>query len=73
MKKHFSSIFFTLLLVTSCATFAFAQSLNGDWEISLNTPEGPVQNKASLKQEGEHLSGKIKTRFGEVPNFSQNH
>jgi hypothetical protein len=67
MKKHFSSIFFTLLLVTSCATLSFAQSLSGDWEISLNTPIGPAQSKASLKQEGENISGKIKTRFGEFP------
>ena len=67
MKKHFASIFFTLLLVTSCATLSFAQSLSGDWEISLNTPIGPAQSKASLKQEGENLSGKIKTQFGEFP------
>jgi hypothetical protein len=66
MKKQFSSIFFTLL-VAACATFAFAQSLSGDWDISLNTPIGPAQSKASLKHEGENLSGTIKTQFGEFP------
>lgn len=67
MKKHLSSIFFTLLLVAACATLSFAQSLSGDWEISLNTPIGPAQSKASLKHEGENLSGRIKTQFGEFP------
>jgi hypothetical protein len=66
MKKHFSSIMFTLM-VAACATFAFAQSLSGDWEISLNTPIGPAQSKASLKHEGENLSGSIKTQFGDFP------
>ena len=67
MKKHFSSIFLALLFVTASATFAFAQSLNGDWDISLNTPIGPAQSKASLKHEGENISGRIKTMFGEFP------
>jgi hypothetical protein len=67
MKKQFSAIFFTLLLVAVCATFAVAQSLSGDWDISLNTPIGPAHSKASLKHEGENLSGKIKTQFGEFP------
>ena len=66
MKKHFSSIMFALM-VAACATFAFAQSLSGDWEISLNTPIGPAQSKASLKHEGENLSGSIKTQFGDFP------
>ncbi len=67
MKKHFSSIFFTLLLVAACGAFAFAQSLNGDWDVSINTPGGPADCNASLKHEGENLSGRIKTPHGEAP------
>jgi hypothetical protein len=67
MKKQFSSIFFILLFAAACATFSYAQSLSGDWDISLNTPIGPAQSKASLKHEGENLSGRIKTQFGEFP------
>ena len=67
MNKHVSSIVFTLMLVASSAPLASAQSLSGDWEISLNTPIGPAQSKASLKQDGENISGKIKTQFGEFP------
>jgi hypothetical protein len=67
MKKHFSSIFFTLLLVATCATFAFAQSLNGDWDVWINTPGGPADCTAALKHEGENLSGRIKTPHGEAP------
>lgn len=66
MKKQLFSIISTLL-VAACATFAFAQSLSGDWDISLNTPIGAAQSKASLKHEGENLSGSIKTQFGEFP------
>jgi hypothetical protein len=64
MIRQFSSIFLALLFVTASATLSFAQLLSGDWEISLNTPIGPAQSKASLKHEGEHLSGRIKTQFG---------
>jgi pimeloyl-ACP methyl ester carboxylesterase len=67
MKRQFSSILFTLLFVVACAAFSFAQSMSGDWEISLNTPIGPAQSRASLKHEGENLSGRIKTQFGEFP------
>ena len=66
MKKHFSSIFCTLL-VAAYATFAFAQSLNGDWEILINTPGGPADCTAALKHEGENLSGTIKTPHGDAP------
>ena len=49
------------------AQSASAQSLSGDWDFLINTPAGSAQNPASLKQEGENLSGTIKTDFGEVP------
>ncbi|HEX5085404.1 MAG TPA: hypothetical protein VFY40_25485 [Blastocatellia bacterium] len=64
---------FFALSALICALFlsvsAMAQSpdATGDWDITLNTPQGPFPARLSLKQEGEKLTGKIKSQFGETP------
>src|SRR5262245_52155608 len=68
MKQIFCA-FSALVCALILAVSAFAQSPNvtGDWEITLNTPQGPFPAQLSLKQDAEKLTGKIKSQFGETP------
>jgi hypothetical protein len=62
-----------VLSALACALFlaasATAQSPNvtGDWDVTINTPNGPVEVKATFKQEGEKLAGAMKSPRGETP------
>ena len=43
----------------------FAQSgVGGAWELSINGPEGPITATATLKQDGENVTGSIETPQG---------
>src|SRR5262245_8520558 len=68
MKKLFS-IFFALAIISILAISISAQSgnLNGDWDLTLNSPQGTFNPKATFKQEGEKLSGSFKSPRGELP------
>ncbi|GEM_PF-262033 len=48
---------------------ASAQSagVTGDWELTINSPQGSSTAKASLKQDGEKLTGAFKSQRGELP------
>jgi hypothetical protein len=65
MTRWFS---FTLSVcwLLAAATLAAAQTVNmaGDWEVVLKTPKGDVPGKATLKQDGEKLSGVVKGKLG---------
>ena len=67
MNKQLSSIFFTLLFVAACATLSFAQSVSGNWDTTITSPQGAGKSQLALKQEGEALSGTIKSELGELP------
>jgi hypothetical protein len=41
--------------------------VTGDWDVTLNTPNGSRQAKATFKQDGEKLSGVFKNERGQVP------
>ena len=44
---------------------AFAQSsVAGAWELTINGPEGPITATATLKQDGENVTGSIETPAG---------
>jgi hypothetical protein len=68
MKRLFLSMLALIFLPFSGA-IAVAQSagVNGDWEVTLNTPNGPRNAKAAFRQDGEKLSGVFKSERGEVP------
>jgi len=66
MKRLFPSIL-ALILLPLFVILTAAQSADGDWEITLNTPGGSRQSKATFKQDGEKLSGVFKNERGEVP------
>jgi hypothetical protein len=44
---------------------AYAQSsVAGPWELTINGPEGPITATATLKQDGENVTGSIETPQG---------
>ncbi len=68
MKRLFC-VLFALGCAIVLAASAMAQSAGvaGDWEVTLNTPQGAVPVKVSFKQEGEKLTGAMKSQRGATP------
>ena len=63
MSKLLSLVFvFALLLGASTS----AQSVAGDWDLSINGPEGVITASATLKQDGEKITGSITSPQGTV-------
>ena len=54
-------------IVLAVSVMAQGANVTGDWDVTFNTPQGPITGKFSFKQEGEKLTGTIKTQFGEAP------
>jgi hypothetical protein len=62
MARILSAILALGVVVTATA---YAQSsLAGAWELSINGPEGPITATATLKQDGENVTGSIETPQG---------
>jgi hypothetical protein len=68
MRKPFSSLF-AIAIISGLAISISAQSpnLTGDWELTINSPQGTFNPKATFKQDGENLSGMFKSQRGELP------
>jgi hypothetical protein len=68
MKRALTPLL-TLLLLCLSALFVVAQSPNvtGEWEVTINSPQGSRTANITFKQEGEKLSGSIKRQGGELP------
>jgi hypothetical protein len=68
MKRMFCALYalFCALVLATTAT-AQAPGVTGDWEVTINSPQGARTGQLFLKQEGEKLTGTIKSRFGETP------
>jgi hypothetical protein len=46
----------------------FAQtSVAGDWEVTINSPQGASTANMTLKQDGDKVSGVIKNQMGQLP------
>ena len=54
-------------IVLAVSVMSQGANVTGDWDVTFNTPQGPITGKFSFKQEGEKLTGTIKTQFGEAP------
>src|SRR5262245_13559096 len=54
-------------IILAVSVMAQGANVTGDWDVTFNTPQGPITGKFSFKQEGEKLTGTIKTQFGEAP------
>ncbi len=60
-----SALVFALVL-TASATPQSAD-VTGDWDVTINSPQGARTGKATFKQEGEKLTGVLKNPRGETP------
>ncbi len=63
MARLFSTI--AAIVMVSAALSAQA-SVSGDWELSINGPEGVITATATLKQDGEKITGSITSPQGTV-------
>ena len=62
MARILSAILALGLIISATA---YAQSsIGGAWELSINGPEGPITATATLKQDGENVTGSIETPQG---------
>lgn len=62
---------FVLAALVLGAAPAFAQapaaSVAGDWEVTINSPQGSNTSRVTLKQDGDKVSGLFKSPAGELP------
>jgi hypothetical protein len=57
-----------ILVALLLAAPAFAQTnLTGDWDVTITSPQGANSVKATLKQDGDKVSGILKSAMGELP------
>jgi hypothetical protein len=61
---RFATIVFALLLTSLSA---FAADVAGAWNITVDTPNGPLDVTLTLKQDGDKLTGVISSQMGETP------
>jgi hypothetical protein len=54
-------------LILSASATAQTPNVTGDWDVTINSPQGARQGKISFKQEGEKLTGALKNQRGEIP------
>jgi len=67
--KRLVCVLSALVCALVLAVSATAQSPNvtGDWEVTINSPQGARSIKASFKQDGQKLTGVLKSQRGETP------
>jgi len=57
-----------VLFVALLTAPAFAQAnLTGDWDVTIQSPQGANTVKVTLKQDGDKVSGLFKSPMGELP------
>src|SRR5215475_6029611 len=54
-------------LVLAVSATAQSPNVTGDWDVTINSPQGARSVKASFKQDGEKLTGVLKGQRGETP------
>ncbi len=59
MRKMLFTVAASMLFVLSFATLAIAQSIDGNWDVKVVSPQGERVTPVSLKQSGENISGKM--------------
>ena len=63
MARLFSTL---LALVFATSVFSAQGTITGDWELTINGPEGAISATAALKQDGDNISGTITSPQGTV-------
>jgi hypothetical protein len=54
-------------LILSASATAQSPNVTGDWDVTINSPQGARTGQLSLKQDGDKLTGKIKSQRGDTP------
>jgi hypothetical protein len=62
-RAGFAVLFATLLVAPAAAQI----NLTGDWDMTIESPQGTNTVKVTLTQDGEKLSGLFKSEMGELP------
>jgi len=65
MSRCFLLILFALLV--AIPTLGQGNGVRGSWDVTLNSPQGTFNLKFDLKQDGEKVSGVVKSQRGELP------
>jgi hypothetical protein len=60
----FRSFIAASAMVVVLGSSALAQSVAGAWDLSINGPEGAITATATLKQDGEKVTGSIESPQG---------
>lgn len=63
MARLFSTLF---ALVFATSVLSAQGNISGDWELTINGPEGAISATAALKQDGDNISGTITSPQGTV-------
>ncbi|HKE03521.1 MAG TPA: hypothetical protein VKE91_05655, partial [Blastocatellia bacterium] len=53
-------------LVPAASAMAQSAGVTGDWDVTINSPQGARTAKVSFKQEGEKLTGVFKSQRGDI-------
>src|SRR5262249_59348447 len=53
--------------VFSLASSVRAQSPAGEWQLTVDTPQGPNTSTLTLKQDGDKLTGDLASQMGSTP------
>ena len=62
-----STLLILILILFAVPVLAQSGTAAGTWEVTLNSPQGTFNTQFSLKQDGEKLSGVVKSQRGEFP------
>src|SRR5262245_49365812 len=54
-------------VILTASAKAQAPNVMGDWDVTINSPQGARESKLALKQDGEKLTGLLKNQMGELP------
>ena len=57
----------TLFVMVVPAVSAYATNVTGEWNLTVESPNGTGTPTVTFKQDGETLTGTYKGRFGEAP------
>ena len=60
-------MFIGVMLLAAGPLFAQPVTVAGDWEVTISSPQGANTAVASLKQDGDKVSGVLKNQMGELP------
>jgi len=63
----FAASLVTLFVMVVPAVSAYATNVTGEWNLTVETPNGTGTPTVTFKQDGETLTGTYKGRFGEAP------